>query len=81
MGSDISGSRMSADPPAPIKALLAPLHLLPPDLPRRLRQVADHLEAKQDRIAMSRVAELAAGAGVPPWAVIRFCQILGFSGF
>jgi DNA-binding MurR/RpiR family transcriptional regulator len=27
------------------------------------------------------VAELAAGADVPPSAVMRFCQILGFSGF
>jgi DNA-binding MurR/RpiR family transcriptional regulator len=27
------------------------------------------------------VADLAAGANVPPSAVMRFCQILGFSGF
>ena len=30
---------------------------------------------------MSTVAELATGADVPPSAVMRFCQILGFSGF
>ena len=50
-------------------------------LPRRLRQCADHLVLNLDRIAVSTVAELAAGADVPPSAVIRFCQIIGFSGY
>jgi DNA-binding MurR/RpiR family transcriptional regulator len=50
-------------------------------LPRRLRQCADYIAAHTDRIAVSTVAELAIGAGVPPSAVMRFCQILGFSGF
>ena len=51
------------------------------DLPRRLRQCADFIAANTDRIAVSTVADLAAGADVPPSAVMRFCQILGFSGF
>lgn len=51
------------------------------DLPRRLRQCADYIAANTDRIAVSTVAELAAGAEVPPSALMRFCQILGFSGF
>jgi DNA-binding MurR/RpiR family transcriptional regulator len=51
------------------------------DLPRRLRQCADFIAANTDRIAVSTVAELAAGADVPPSALMRFCQILGFSGF
>jgi DNA-binding MurR/RpiR family transcriptional regulator len=51
------------------------------DLPRRLRQCADHIAANTDRIAVSTVAELAAGADVPPSAMMRFCQLLGFSGF
>ncbi|MEO8241183.1 MAG: MurR/RpiR family transcriptional regulator [bacterium] len=51
------------------------------DLPRRLRQCADYIAANTDRIAVSTVAELAAGADVPPSALIRFCQIIGFSGF
>lgn len=51
------------------------------DLPKRLRQCADHIAANVDRIAVSTVAELAAGADVPPSALMRFCQILGFSGF
>ncbi|MDB5661379.1 MAG: RpiR family transcriptional regulator [Cypionkella sp.] len=50
-------------------------------LPRRLRQCADHIAANIDRIAVSTVAELAAGADVPPSALMRFCQILGYSGF
>lgn len=51
------------------------------ELPRRLRQCADFIAANTDRIAVSTVAELAAGADVPPSALMRFCQILGFSGF
>lgn len=50
-------------------------------LPKRLRQCADYIAANSDRIAVSTVADIAAGAGVPPSAVMRFCQILGFSGF
>lgn len=50
-------------------------------LPRRLRQCADHLAGNLDRIAVSTVAELAMGAEVPPSALMRFCQILGFQGF
>jgi DNA-binding MurR/RpiR family transcriptional regulator len=50
-------------------------------LPKRLRQCADFIAANTDRIAVSTVAELAAGAGVPPSALMRFCQMLGFAGF
>ncbi len=50
-------------------------------MPKRLRQCADYIAAHSDRIAVSTVAELAAGADVPPSALIRFCQIMGFSGF
>jgi len=50
-------------------------------MPRRLRQCAEYIAAHSDRIAVSTVAELAAGAEVPPSALIRFCQIMGFSGF
>lgn len=50
-------------------------------LPRRLRQCADYISAFSDRIAVSTVAELAAGAEVPASALMRFCQVMGFSGF
>lgn len=50
-------------------------------LPRRLRQCAEYLGANPGAVAVSTVAELAAGAGVPPSAFMRFCQEMGFSGF
>jgi DNA-binding MurR/RpiR family transcriptional regulator len=50
-------------------------------LPRRMQQCADHLLQDQDAVAVSTVAELAARAGVPPSAMMRFCQLLGFSGY
>ncbi|MEM7320758.1 MAG: MurR/RpiR family transcriptional regulator [Pseudomonadota bacterium] len=50
-------------------------------LPKRLKQCADYLAAHSGRIALSTVAELAAGAKVQPSAMMRFCQIMGFSGF
>ena len=50
-------------------------------LPKRLRQCADFLALNTDKIAVSTVAELAQAAGVQPSAFMRFCQMLGFSGF
>ena len=50
-------------------------------LPRRLQQCADHLARHPDRIALSTVAQSAQGAGVPASAMMRFCQLLGFSGY
>lgn len=70
-----------AGPPASVEEFCARLADILDDLPRRLRQCADFIAANTDRIAVSTVAELATGADVPPSAVMRFCQILGFSGF
>lgn len=50
-------------------------------LPKRLRQCADYLALNTDKIAVSTVAELSTAAGVQPSAFMRFCQLLGFSGF
>lgn len=50
-------------------------------MPKRLRQCANYIAANTEIIAVSTVAELAAGAGVQPSAFIRFCKLLGFSGF
>ncbi|MDP2699995.1 MurR/RpiR family transcriptional regulator [Thalassospira sp.] len=50
-------------------------------MPKRVRQCADYIAHNTDRIAVSTVAELATAAGVQPSAFMRFCQILGFSGF
>ncbi len=67
--------------PATVEAFEERLVAVSEGLPKRLRQCADFIAANADRIAVSTVAELAQGAGVPPSAVMRFCQLLGFSGF
>ncbi len=71
----------SAQPPASVDEFRDRLAAVTTDLPRRLRQCADFIATHSDRIAVSTVAELAAGADVPPSALMRFCQIMGFSGF
>jgi len=50
-------------------------------LPKRLKQCAEFIAQNTDRIAVSTVAELSDGAGVQPSAFMRFCQLMGFSGF
>ncbi|MGF9692485.1 MurR/RpiR family transcriptional regulator [Rhizobium sp. 0TCS1.26] len=50
-------------------------------LPKRLKQCAEYVATNTDRIAVSTVAELAEAAGVQPSAFMRFCQIMGFSGY
>ncbi|SMC46315.1 MurR/RpiR family transcriptional regulator [Rhizobium sp. RU36D] len=67
--------------PATIKAFEERLLEVSEGLPKRLRQCADFVAANKDRIAVSTVAEMAEGAGVQPSAFMRFCQILGFTGF
>ncbi len=67
--------------PATVEEFRVRLDEVSASLPRRLRQCAEFIAANADRIAVSTVAELAAGAEVPPSALMRFCQILGFSGF
>lgn len=71
----------AAAPPASVEEFRERLSAQLDDLPKRLRQCAEHVAANIDRIAVSTVAELAAGADVPPSALMRFCQIMGFSGF
>ncbi|MDZ4093418.1 MAG: MurR/RpiR family transcriptional regulator, partial [Paracoccaceae bacterium] len=67
--------------PATVEEFRERLAAISEDLPKRLRQCADYIAANADRIAVSTVADLAAGADVPPSALMRFCQIMGFSGF
>lgn len=69
------------DTPQTVEAFRERLLALNGDLPRRLQQCADHVATHLDSIALSTVAQVAQGAGVPPSAVMRFCQIMGFSGF
>jgi DNA-binding MurR/RpiR family transcriptional regulator len=67
--------------PATVEEFQVRLIALSENLPKRLLQCADYIAQNTDRIAFSTVAELAAGAGVQPSAFMRFCQLLGFSGF
>lgn len=69
------------DPPRTVEAFRARLNTLHGQLPRRLQQCADHVATHLDSIALSTVAQVAKGAGVPPSAVMRFCQEMGFSGY
>ncbi len=67
--------------PATLSEFQARLQDLSGHLPKRLMQCADFIARNTDRIACSTVADLAGAAGVQPSAVIRFCQLMGFSGF
>lgn len=69
------------DTPQTVETFRERLLELNGQLPRRLQQCADHVATHLDSIALSTVAQVAQGAGVPPSAVMRFCQIMGFSGF
>ena len=78
---DASGSPTSPVAPVSVEEFRDKLAAVALDLPKRLRQCAEFIAANTDRIAVSTVSDLAAGADVPPSALIRFCQIMGFSGF
>ena len=67
--------------PASIEEFLTRLAEISEGLPKRLLQCADYIALHTDRIAVSTVAELSAAAGVQPSAFMRFCQLMGFSGF
>jgi len=72
---------MTPEPPATVDAFRARLADLSGHLPRRMQQCADHISSRQSSLAISTVAQVAAAAGVPPSAMMRFCQMLGFSGY
>lgn len=78
---DAPNSLATLSAPATIEDFRDRLAVVAADLPKRLRQCAEYIAANTDRIAVSTVADMAAGADVPPSALIRFCQIIGFSGF
>lgn len=71
----------SSESPETVDAFRERLAALNGQLPRRLQQCADHIARHLDSIALSTVAQVAQRAGVPPSAVMRFCQIMGFTGF
>ena len=52
-----------------------------PQLPNRLQGIARFALGNPDAMALSTVAEIAHEAAVPPSAVIRFANALGYPGF
>lgn len=52
-----------------------------PGLPNRLQGIARFALDNPDQMALSTVAEIGRAASVPPSAVIRFANALGFQGF
>jgi len=69
------------DTPNSMEEFQARLVQITDSLPKRLRQCADYVARNTDRIAVSTVAELSSAAGVQPSAFMRFCQLMGFSGY
>ncbi len=68
-------------PPPDFDALRARLSRAYGELSPRLRQIAEFALARPDAVALGTVAQLARRMGVPPSALVRFAQALGFSGF
>jgi len=52
-----------------------------PALPNRLQGVARYALDNPDAMALATVAEIARDAGVPPSAVIRFSNAMGYDGY
>ena len=52
-----------------------------PQLPNRLQGIARFALGNPDAMALSTVAEIARDAAVPPSAIIRFANALGYPGF
>lgn len=70
-----------ADAPKTIEEFQQRLVEITDGLPKRLRQCADYVARNIDIIAVSTVADLSKAAGVQPSAFMRFCQLMGFSGY
>ena len=83
MSATSNGTAASPDIAAPdtVSELIERLDDIGEGLPKRLGQCASYLRRNIHLVAVSTVADLAAGAGVQPSAFMRFCQALGFSGF
>ena len=75
------GAGMDGGPPLSADQFNDRLRQIHDSLPRRLRQCADYAARHQARLAQATVADFARGAGVPASAVVRFSQVMGFSGY
>jgi DNA-binding MurR/RpiR family transcriptional regulator len=71
-----------SDPPsAAFDGFVALLRERGPRLPKRLRQVADHVMVHPEEMALSTAAQIAEKAGVQASTLVRFAQALDYSGF
>lgn len=68
-------------PPGDFGSLVALLRTRGPTLPKRLRQVAEHMLAHPDDMAFQTTAQIAGEAGVQPSTLVRFAQALDYAGF
>ena len=50
-------------------------------MPKRLRQCASYVIEHPEQLAFATVAQISEAAGVQPSAFMRFCQVMGFSGY
>jgi DNA-binding MurR/RpiR family transcriptional regulator len=77
----MSPGQLAAAPPesfADLEQLIAARHA---GLSTRLKDIAVFVLAHPNTIALETVATVAEQAGVPPSALVRFAQALGFDGF
>lgn len=68
-------------PPQDFAALCAHIAQSRATLPKRLAQIADFALRQPQDIAFHTLAAIATQAQVPPSALVRFAQALGFEGF
>lgn len=72
---------MSGEAPLNTDEFIERLQNLHDTLPRRLRQCAEYAARHHSRLAQATVSDFARGAGVPASAVVRFSQVMGFTGY
>jgi DNA-binding MurR/RpiR family transcriptional regulator len=68
-------------PPADFEAFRRQVSERRTDLPPRLRQIAEFALMHPDEIAFGTAAGVASAAAVQPSSLVRFAQLLGFTGF
>jgi DNA-binding MurR/RpiR family transcriptional regulator len=64
-----------------VEALLARIAGEYDALPRQLASIARYVEQHRRSVMVDRVGEIASRCGVPPSAVVRFAQRMGYPGF
>lgn len=70
-----------SSPPPDFAGLKVSLVAQAPNLPKRLRQCARFVLDNPDTVAFGTTAAVARAAGVQPSTLVRFAQVIGFSGF